>query len=178
MFVLFVMGLTLVMGPVVAAAQENPRRVLAEELLDLMNMKENTEKSFAVVKKMMNSQMEKMKQADRETDTSVKTSSVTKNTMATMMDMMAEEMSWDKMKEEYINLYAGTFTEGELRGIIEFYKTPAGQAFISKGPELMKRSMELSQEKMAKIMPKIREMRSEQKKDRQPLLPPTTEEKK
>ena len=72
-----------------------------------------------------------------------------------MVDTISREFSWDKMKEDYITLYADTFTEEELKGIIAFYKSPAGQAFIQKQPELMKRSMELSQKLMLKFMPAI-----------------------
>jgi hypothetical protein len=75
-----------------------------------------------------------------------------------MLDMMAQELSWDKMKEDYITLYADTFTEEELKGVIAFYKSPAGQAFLKKQPELMKRSMEMSQKLMLQVMPKIHAM--------------------
>ena len=47
-----------------------------------------------------------------------------------------------------IKVYADTFTEEELKGLISFYKSPVGQKFIEKTPELMKRSMELSQKRM------------------------------
>jgi len=132
-------------------AQEASRRAMAEELLNLMNMQENIAKSFAMVKQMIPAQMEKMKQTMGQTNMPSKVSSQTDS----MMDMMAQELSWDKMKDDYITLYAETFTEDEMKGIIAFYKSPAGQAFITKQPELMKRSMELSQKIMMQIMPKI-----------------------
>ena len=132
-------------------AQEASRRALAEELLNLMNMQENIEKSFAMVKQMIPAQMEKMKQATGQTNIPSNGSSQTDS----MMDMMARELSWDKMKDDYITLYAETFTEDEMKGIIAFYKSPAGQAFTKKQPELMKRSMELSQKIALQIMPKI-----------------------
>jgi len=77
------------------------------------------------------------------------------------MDMLAQEFSWDKLKEDYITLYAETFTEDEMKGAIAFYKSPAGQAFITKQPEVVRRSMELSQKMMMQIMPKIQAMTKE-----------------
>ena len=45
-----------------------------------------------------------------------------------------------------------------MQSIIAFYKSPAGQTLIRKQPELMKRSMELSQKTMLQVMPKIQAM--------------------
>jgi len=140
-----------------ANAQEASRRAMAEELLNLMNMQESIEKSFATVKQMIPMQTEKMMRATGQTNMPSNVSSQTDK----MMDMMAQELSWDKMKEDYIVLYAETFTEDEMKGIIAFYKSPAGQAFTKKQPELMKRSMELSQKLMMQIMPKIHAMAKE-----------------
>lgn len=142
-----------------ANAQETSRRAMAEDLLNLMNMRENIEKSFAMIKQMIPAQMEKMKQATGQTNMPANVSGQTDK----MMEMMAQELSWDKMKEDYITLYADTFTEEELKGIIAFYKSPAGQAFIKKQPELTKRSMEMSQKFMLQVMPKIQAMCKEPK---------------
>ncbi|MDD5676377.1 MAG: DUF2059 domain-containing protein [Kiritimatiellae bacterium] len=140
-----------------ANAQEASRRAMAEELLNVMNAQEGIEKSFAMVKQMIPAQMEKMKQATGQTNMPSNVSSQTD----TIMDMMTQALSWDKMKDNYITLYAETFTEEEMKGIIDFYKSSAGQAFIKKQPELMKRSMELTQKLMLQIMPKIQAMKKE-----------------
>jgi uncharacterized protein len=152
---LIVVGLVLSVG--VANAQEASKRAMAEELLNLMNMQENIEKSFAMMKQMIPAQMEKMKQTTGQTNMPSNVASQTDK----MMDMLAAELSWNKMKDNYIILYAETFTEDEMKGIIAFYKSPAGQAFTKKQPELMKRSVELSQKLMMQIMPKIQAMTRE-----------------
>ncbi len=81
------------------------------------------------------------------------------------------------MKEEYITLYSETYTEPELKDMIAFYKTPSGQAFIKKQPEVLKRSFELSQKVMSGLMPKIQAMANEFKKDVQSQSPPKPEGK-
>ncbi len=143
-----------------ANAQEDTRRATAEELLNVMNVKESIEQSFAMVKKMIPAQMAQMKQATGETNIPSNVSSQTDK----MMDMMAEELSWNKLKDGYIALYAEIFTDEEMKGLIAFYKSPVGQAFVQKQPEVMKRSMELSQKLMMQIMPKIQAMSKELKK--------------
>lgn len=149
----------LVLGVWGANAQETQRRAMAEELLNIMNMQDNIEKSFAMVKQMIPGQMAKMNEARGSTNMPANVVGHTEK----MMDMIAAELSWDKMKEDYITLYADTFTEQEMKDTIAFYKSPTGQAFIRKQPELMQRSMEITQKIMMQIMPKIQAMTEELK---------------
>ncbi|MDA3924531.1 MAG: DUF2059 domain-containing protein [Kiritimatiellae bacterium] len=153
-------AVALMLSVVGANAQEVSRRAMAEELLNVMNMPESIGKSFEMIKQMIPAQKEKMNQAMGQTNMPSNVSSKSEK----MMDMIFEELSWDNMKEEYIALYAETFTLDEMKGIIAFYKTPAGQAFTAKQPELMKRSMEMSQKMMVKVMPKIQAMMEEMMK--------------
>ena len=147
----------LMLGATAGLAQEDARSALAEELLVAMDMPGSIEKSFAMMKQMLPAQMEKMNQAAGPSKTSANVSEQTTK----MMDMMAEALSWDKIKNDYVALYAETFTAAELKDLIAFYKSPAGQAFTKKQPELTRRSVEMSQKLMMQIMPKIQAMTKE-----------------
>lgn len=81
--------------------------------------------------------------------------------MDQMMDVISKEFTWDKLKDDYIKLYADVYTEQELKDIITFYKTPSGQALVKKQPEIMQRSMEVSQKVMGQVMPKIQAIAKE-----------------
>ena len=140
-----------------AHAQEDPRRAKAEELLIVMEVPASVEKTFTMLKEMLPAQMAGMKEATGQEDVPAEATSRTNK----MLDMMAEELSWDKMKEDYITVYAETFTEEEMEGIIAFYKSPPGQAFLAKQPVLMKRTMAMTQEVMMRLMPKIKAMAEE-----------------
>ena len=135
-------------------AQEDTRRKLAEELLSLMNVQENIEKAFEAVKQMQVTQLKSMGLSGEATDKA-------QSMQEKVMDVIAEELSWDKLKNDYIDIYAETFNEEELKGLIEFYKSPVGQKFIGKNPELMKRTMEVTQKQLAVIMPKIQRITME-----------------
>lgn len=137
-------------------AQESSRYTLAEELMTVMNVQENIEKSFAMMRQMLPAQMEKMKQFDIPADSTGQTEKA--------LDIVTEAFKWENIKADYIALYADTFTEEEMRGIIAFYKSPTGQALLEKQPLLMKGSMELNQKQMMGIMPKIKAMQEEMKK--------------
>lgn len=165
------------------------RRALAEELLNEMDMKANMEKSFAMFKKMIPSQMKAMGQSMDKGGTSeeakkkadaISEKASTESTK--MMDEMMKELSWDNVKEDFITLYAETFTEEELQGLVAFYKSPAGRAFTKKQPELMQRTMMLTQKRMFKWMPKIQAMSkgvmAEPGKEAKKPAPPAVEPKK
>ena len=102
----------------IACAAEAQNRALAEELLDAMDMQKTTEKSFEMVKQMIPAQMKQMGVSD---DAS---SDKAKSRMQKMMDLVMKEMSWDKLKDDYISIYAETFTEEELKAALKFYKSP------------------------------------------------------
>ena len=145
-------------------AQEASRRALAEELLNLMQARENIEKSFTMFKQMIPAQMEKMGKAMGQDNVPADVSLQKQKQTEKMWDMLALELNWDKVKDDYINLYAEIFTEEEMNAIIIFYHSPAGVALIKKQPELMKRSMELCQDRIRKIGPKIQAMFKESEK--------------
>jgi hypothetical protein len=69
--------------------------------------------------------------------------------------VMREEMSWQKMKPLYVQLYRDTFEQEEVDGLLAFYASPTGQAFVNKMPMVMQKSMALSQSLMQSIIPKM-----------------------
>jgi hypothetical protein len=82
-----------------------------------------------------------------------------------MIAIMKDELSWAKIKDGFVQVYRETFSQEEVDGIIAFYKSPAGQAFIDKQPALMKNTMTLMQQRMGPIMQKIQQMTEETAKE-------------
>lgn len=64
------------------------------------------------------------------------------------MRIYKAQMSWDRLEPKFIEIYASSLTQEEVDGMIAFYKSPAGQAYIKKMPVLMQNSMHLVQEMM------------------------------
>lgn len=48
--------------------------------------------------------------------------------------IMNSHMAWQTMKPVYVAIYDETFTVDELRPLVAFFKSPAGQAYIDKTP--------------------------------------------
>lgn len=45
-----------------------------------------------------------------------------------LFSVMEESLSWQVLKEDYVAIYAQTFTEDELKGMLAFYKSSIGQS--------------------------------------------------
>ncbi len=76
--------------------------------------------------------------------------------MSEMMGMVRREYNWAVMEPEMLDAYQKTFTEEEITAMINFYATPAGQAAITKLPQLMQTVMAGSQARMQALMPRMR----------------------
>lgn len=70
--------------------------------------------------------------------------------------VLRQEFSWALLKPHYVQLYRDTFDQDEVDGLIAFYRSRAGQAFVTKMPALMQQSMALSQQQMKNVFPKIK----------------------
>ena len=69
--------------------------------------------------------------------------------------VVREELGWEKMKPQYVQLYRETFEQDEVDGLLAFYASPAGQAFVNKMPLIMQKSLALSQSLMQSLVPKM-----------------------
>jgi hypothetical protein len=66
-----------------------------------------------------------------------------------------DQMSWDKLRPQYVQIYQETFTQKEVDGLIAFYKSPTGAAFVSKMPVLMQKSQAMMQNRVAPLAEKV-----------------------
>ncbi len=73
-----------------------------------------------------------------------------------LVNVMREEISWEKFKKIYIAIYKETFTQEEIDGLIAFYKSPAGSAFVEKMPIVIQKVTVEMQSIAAPVMEKMR----------------------
>lgn len=139
----------LVAMPVLAGEAE--RKKLSEELLLLMKFDRNVEQGFAAARQMQMAQLKSMTLSTFDADASA-------GIRAKTMDYLQANLSWEKLKDEYVAACAETFTEDELKGLIAFYRTPTGKALVEKTPQMMKNSSDIMARHMIEIAPKIQEI--------------------
>ena len=78
-----------------------------------------------------------------------------------VFDLLTNEMNWDTLKTDFIELYSQNFTEKEIADMLSFYETDSGRAMVEKMPLVLQESIQLSQNRMMSIMPDIQEMARE-----------------
>ncbi len=76
---------------------------------------------------------------------------------AKFMLVMRQELNWSKMKPMYVQMYRETFEQEEIDGLVAFYKSTTGQAFVTKMPLVMQKSMAIAQTQMQALIPKMTE---------------------
>jgi hypothetical protein len=54
-----------------------------------------------------------------------------------MLQWLTRYMTWEAMAPELTKLYVATYSEGELKELAAFYRSPVGQKSLTKMPELM-----------------------------------------
>lgn len=75
-----------------------------------------------------------------------------------MAGVMQDTMSWDKIQPLYVKIYQDSFSEEEVRGMIDFYKSVAGKAVVEKMPVVMQRSMDVMKPLMQDMFPKMKQI--------------------
>jgi hypothetical protein len=152
-------GIALFWSPPNARADEAGKNAKIEEMLQLTHVDRTIAQMLPQVQAMVTAQMAKG-------DLSPEQRQQGEQMEQKMMALIADRLSWEKAKPAYIRIYAETFSESEVDGILAFYKSPAGQAMLDKMPQLMQKSMEVGQQLMGDVMPQIQRM-AEQSRQKQ-----------
>jgi lipoprotein NlpI len=121
---------------------------LAEQMLNLVG-------APTLVERGVNYMVQKQERKISEMDICEEDRSRMTEKFSKLREIIKDEIRWDYVKNDFVILYARTFSEEDLRGIIEFYKSPAGQHMLMKEELLTQKAMALLQEKMQMIEPKI-----------------------
>lgn len=148
------MGITLLWCAFPMRADEASKSAKAEELLQLTQGAQMMKSIMASMKGMMTVQMNK---ADMPAEKRAKASEMQER----MMTLVTDRLS--KAKPALVKIYADTYTEEELDGILAFYKSPAGKALLQKMPQVMERSMPVMMELMGDVQSEIKKMVEELK---------------
>ncbi len=137
-----------------ARADEASKNTKIDEMMKLLNFDQMMKQMSEQMKTLAATQLNKVEMSDQERkaaqDIQVRIAEVFQDRMVQMKPMI-------------VKIYAETFTEEEIDGILSFYKSPAGQAMVQKMPQLMQRSMAVGQQMMGDVMPEIQKMIEEAK---------------
>jgi len=150
-----VLLMVLTVGCCCARADEASKRAKAEQLFILLRMDTMMDQLLSGVRKQVQQITESMPGADTATPEQKKQIA---DFQQRVMDTVNGKIGWKALEPDFINLYASTYTEEELDGIVAFYKSPVGQKMIEKTPELTTKSTQITQQKMTELQPVLSQM--------------------
>jgi len=127
---------------------------LAEEIMKLTNMQKMMDQTKAQIQQMQIRVMQQLEVSEKDKKGAAEFQNK-------INEMIFNELTWDNIKSEYIKLFVDVYTIDELKGLVQFYKSPAGQSLIKKQPIIMQKSMMISQSKIQKLIPKLKKMTDE-----------------
>ena len=152
--VLLLILLTALLFSSTAVASPDSHRQAAEDMLKISRVDK-------MIEPMMENVMSVMQQQMAQIDIPEDRKPIIEKYNEKIVKTLREEMKWEKMKDEFIELYLRVYTEEEIRGLIEFYTSPLGQKMLDKMPELMQASLQISQGLLQQTLPKIQQLSQE-----------------
>ena len=99
-----------------------------------------------------------MKQQIAGSDLNQKQQAIMSDFSTKVSGMVKAQLAWDKLRPQFTELYATTYTESEIDAILVFYRSPAGQTMLAKLPELNARSLQIGQSQVTTLIPQLRQM--------------------
>ena len=123
---------------------------IAEELLEVTQAQKMIDEVFNYINQYIDQSLEVAK-----SDFPPEALQDLKQLQTEMKAWFAEFFGWDTLKPIYIEVYTSVFDEDELTEMVAFYKTPLGQKMLAKMPELMQKSMTITQESLADKLPEL-----------------------
>ncbi len=78
-----------------------------------------------------------------------------------MVALFKAEMAWSTFEPMLVAIYRKSFTEPEIKGMLQFYESAAGKAVIAKMPTVMQSSLQAAQSRMASLMPKLQQLQQD-----------------
>ncbi|MDC8830599.1 DUF2059 domain-containing protein [Alteromonas gilva] len=87
--------------------------------------------------------------------------------MQKVQRLMRQEMGWQQLRDPMIELYLTHYTDQEIDGMLAFYQSDVGKAMVDKMPAVMAGSMQISQNMMQSVMPKLQALSEEYRQELQ-----------
>ena len=145
-------ALIIITLPVLSFAGE--KEDLAEESLELTGAQKLADQTKQQVLQM---NLQRMSQIDVPEENKVAFTEF----QLKIQETISNEFNWDKIKNMQIKLFTDIYTTDELKGLIQFYKTPLGQALIKKQPIVNQKIMMMLHSNMQNVMSKLEKIRIE-----------------
>ena len=148
--------LTILAASIVLSATAHaapPSRESVDALLAAMQADRLIESTLANVEQVMR---QSMAGALRGQPMSAEQQRVLDAAPAKFTRVLKDELSWERMHPFYVQIYEESFTQEDIDGLLAFYRSPTGEAFVKKMPLAQQKSMALMQSRMGPMVEKMK----------------------
>jgi len=80
---------------------------------------------------------------------------------AKILGMLKEELNWSHLEPQLVEVYRNIFTSGEIDAMLRFYDSPSGRSVVAKLPQATQQMMQLTQERVRTLIPRIVEVQKD-----------------
>lgn len=157
--------------PTAMAAGSQPTKASVEELMKVMHTHDMVDAFIPQTQAMLEASAHRVLQVKEFTPQQKK---IFDDMYGKIAKLLKTKVNWEVLKPKYIAIYQQTFTQKEVDGMTAFYKTPAGQAELTKMPGTQQKMMQAVQVQLGDLLPKIHEIQQdslEQMKAAGPISP-------
>jgi hypothetical protein len=71
------------------------------------------------------------------------------------------QINWAQVEPRLIEAYRNTFTQREIDGMLDYYRSPAGQAELTKQPRVQQLGLQFMQQRLIALSPQITQLEKE-----------------
>jgi hypothetical protein len=128
----------LICGAAVAANNAPASDASIREMLELTNARQMIEGMKGQMTTTMNTAMQN---ATKDQTVTPERQAILDRMRAKMSTVVTDMLNWDDFLPMYLRTFRESFTQDEIDGVIKFYKSPAGRAYVKKLPLVMQNVM-------------------------------------
>ena len=144
--------------PVAYAADTRPSEASVRQLLEVAQTHKLVDSMMAQMDAFVKNAMQQVTQGQ---SVSPQIKKNIDKRQSELMNVLKDELAWEKLEPLYIRVYQQSFNEDEVNGLVAFYKTPTGQALINKMPIVMQNTFNEMQQRMGPMVQRIQRTQKE-----------------
>jgi len=128
----------LICGAAAAANNAPASDASIREMLELTNAQQMMDGMKGQMTGMMNAAMQN---ATKDQTVTPERQAILDRMSAKMSAVVTDMLNWEALLPMYLRTFRASFTQDEIDGVIKFYKSPAGRAYVKKLPLVMQNVM-------------------------------------
>jgi hypothetical protein len=136
------------------AADSAPTAASVKELLTVMGSRQLIESTLARADDSLRTTLAQMVSGEP----SAEEQAILDDLRSQSIVILREAMQWETLEPQFVEIYQTSFTQDEVNGMLEFYRSEAGRAVIAKMPGAMQRTSVVMQELVNGMMPRLRDL--------------------